>query len=40
MIVSLEEGILQWFRLDIPPEVVLNEKDAVEQCLKVLQDVD
>jgi len=30
LIVSLEEGILQWFRFDIPPEVVLNEKDAVE----------
>jgi hypothetical protein len=30
LIVSLEEGILQWFRLDIPPEVVVNEKDAVE----------
>lgn len=28
MIVSLEEGLIVWLKIELPPEVVINEKDA------------
>jgi hypothetical protein len=39
MIVSLEEGLMQWYKIELP-EIVINEKDAADQSLKVLEEVE
>lgn len=39
MIVSLEEGLMQWLKIELP-EIVINEKDAADQSLKVLEEVE
>lgn len=40
MIVSLEEGLIVWLKIELPPEVVLNDKDAANQSLKVLEEIE
>lgn len=39
MLISLEEGIIQWFKLELP-EVVLGEKDNSDRSLKVLEEIE
>ena len=40
LIVSLEEGLIVWLKIELPPEVVLNDKDAANQSLKVLEEIE
>jgi len=39
MIVSLEEGIILWLKLELP-EVGIGDKDGADQCVKVLDEIE
>ena len=39
MIVSLEEGLIQWMKLELP-DVIVGDKEGVDQSLKVLDEVE
>jgi hypothetical protein len=39
MIVSLEEGIILWLKLELP-EVGIGDKEGADQCVKVLDEIE
>lgn len=39
MIISMEEGLIQWFKLE-QPEFNLNDKEGADQKLRILDEVE
>lgn len=39
MIISKEEGLISWHKIE-PPEIIIDDKDPHEQKIKILDEVD
>ena len=40
MVISMEEGLIQWFKLELPPEIVGDKEPTHDRKLKVLDEVE